>query len=66
MFADDSKLFRIIINCSDSAYVYDDMDMLHRWSSQNSLQLNIQESFYTTFLQTQKVFNIYTIHNENF
>ena len=41
MFADDTKIFRVIRNGQDYTALQNDLDLLHRWSQQWQLKFNV-------------------------
>ena len=43
MFADDTKIFRVIRNGEDYTALQNDLDLLHRWSQQWQLKFNVSK-----------------------
>ena len=43
MFADDTKIFRVIRNGQDYTALQNDLDVLHRWSQQWQLKFNVSK-----------------------
>jgi len=65
MYADDLKLYSKINNVSDSEALQDDLNKLHRWSTENKLSFNINKCYVLQFTRKKTKINFAYKINEN-
>lgn len=65
MYADDLKIYSRINNVSDSEALQNDLNKLHKWSTENKLSFNINKCYVLQFTRKKNKINFTYRINEN-